>query len=76
MLSLNNNPKSEQNKIVRHGHRGLWTGAAFVLTIGLVGASTYWLNSELRAQGSSITKLLGIQKTVDSLSDRMIGAAQ
>jgi uncharacterized coiled-coil protein SlyX len=74
MLSLNNNTKSEQPKIVRHGHRGLWIGVAFVLTIGLVGASTRWLNSELRAQGSSIAKLLGMQKTVDSLSDRMIGA--
>jgi uncharacterized coiled-coil protein SlyX len=74
MLSLNNNPKSEQTKIVRRGHRGIWTGAAFVLTIGLVGASTYWLNSKLQTQGSSITKVLGMQKTVDSLSDRMIGA--
>lgn len=74
MLSLNNNSKSEQPKLIRHGHRGVWTGAAFVLTIGLVGASTYWLNTELRAQGSSIAKLLGMQKTVDSLSDRMIGA--
>jgi hypothetical protein len=73
MLSLNNNSKSEQPKIIRHGHRGVWTGVAFVLTIGLVGASTYWLNSELRAQGSSIAKLLGMQKTVDSLSDRMVG---
>jgi hypothetical protein len=74
MLSLNNNSKSEQIKTVRHGHRGVWTGAAFVLTISLVGASTHWLNSELRSQGSSIAKLLGMQKTVDSLSDRMIGA--
>ena len=74
MLSLNNNPKSEQMKPVRRGHPGIWTVVAFMLTIGFVGASTYWLNSELKTQGSSIGKLLGMQKTVDSLSGRMIGA--
>jgi len=74
MLSLNNNTKSEQMKPVRHGHRGFWTGVAFLLTIGFVCGSTYWLNSELKAQGSSIGKLLGMQKTVDSLSNRMVGA--
>ena len=74
MLSLNNNSKSEQPKIVRHGHRGIWSVAAILLTIGLVGASTWWLNSELKTQGSSVAKLLGMQQTVDSLGRRMIGA--
>ena len=74
MLSLNNNSKSEQTKNLRHGRRGVWSAVALFLTIGLVGGSFWWLNSELRAQGSSIAKLLGMQKTVDSLSDRMVGA--
>lgn len=74
MLSLNNNSKSEQSRIVRSGHRGVWTATAILLTIALVGASTWWLNTGLKAQGSSIAKLLGMQQTVDSLSKRMIGA--
>jgi chaperonin cofactor prefoldin len=74
MLSLNNNSKSEQIKPVRHGHRGVWTAVAILLTISFAGAATWRLNSELKSQGSSIAKLLGMQKTVDSLSERMIGA--
>jgi chaperonin cofactor prefoldin len=74
MLSLNNNSKNEQTKTVRHGHRGVWFAVALFLTIGLAGASTWWLNAQLRAQGSSVAMLLGMQKTVDSLSLRMKGA--
>jgi uncharacterized coiled-coil protein SlyX len=74
MLSLNNNTKSEQPKTLRHGHRGVWFGVAFFLTIGVVGGSLSWLHSQLRTQGSSVAKLPGMQKNVDSLNQRMIGA--
>ncbi|HET9215829.1 MAG TPA: hypothetical protein VFR18_02550 [Terriglobia bacterium] len=74
MLSLNNNTKSEQPKTLRHGHRGVWSAVALFLTIGVVGGSLWWLNSQLRTQGSSVAKLPGMQKNVDSLNQRMIGA--
>ena len=74
MLSLNNNTKSEQPKTLRHGHRGVWSAVALFLTIGVVGGSLWWLKSQLRTQGSSVAKLPGMQKNVDSLNQRMIGA--
>lgn len=55
-------------------HHAIWAVGATFFTIALVGASTLWLNAELQTQGSSIAKLLGMQSTVDSLSQRMIGA--
>ena len=75
MMNLSNYPK-EQPKTGHnnHGHHAIWSVAAILFTIALVSASTWWLNSELRSQGSSVAKLLGLQQTVDSLSKRMIGA--
>jgi len=72
MMNLNSYSK-EQPKSAPHGHHAIWTVAAILFTIALVSASTWWLNSELQYQGSSVAKLLGLQQTVDSLSQRMIG---
>jgi uncharacterized protein YoxC len=74
MLNLMNNPKEQPKTSKSHGHHAIWSVAAIVFMVALVGASTWWLNSELQAQGSSVAKLLGMQQTVDSLSQRMIGA--
>jgi uncharacterized protein YoxC len=73
MITLNNSSK-EQPKSAHHVHHALWTVGAISLSIALVSASTWWLNSELQSQGSSVAKLLGMQQTVESLSQRMIGA--
>lgn len=73
MLNLTGNPK-EPLKAAHRGHHVIWSVGGIVFTIALVGASTWWLNSELQSQGSSVAKLLGMQRTVDSLSQRMIGA--
>src|SRR5262245_55738756 len=72
MMNLTNS--SKETKSGSHVHHSIWAAWAIFLTIALVGASTLWLNAELQTQGSSIVKLLGMQSTVDSLSQRMIGA--
>src|SRR5215813_7264471 len=61
-------------RVGRYGHRGILSVIALFLLIALTGACGWWLNSQLNAQGSSIVKLLGMDRTVDSLSQRMIGA--
>ena len=73
MMNLTNSSK-EQTKSGDHVHHAIWAVGASFFAIALVGASTWWLNTELQSQGSSIAKLLGMQQTVDSLSQRMIGA--
>jgi uncharacterized coiled-coil protein SlyX len=61
-------------RVGRYGHRGILSVIALFLLIALTGACGWWLNSQLHAQGSSIVKVLGMERTVDSLSQRMIGA--
>lgn len=61
-------------RVGRYGHRGILSMIAILLLIAVTGACGWWLDSQLHAQGTSLAKMLGMERTVDSLSQRMIGA--
>ena len=60
-----------ETSVRRHGRYALGSAIAVVCLLVIGGAGGWFLNSQLKAQGSSIGELRGLQYTMDKLNRRM-----